>query len=500
MTTAGNTGSTKTGSGLFHLEGWRPFQLIFALGFLLYGHTLSFDIVGLDDDILLLNNRAILSAVNIGKIFSSDVFMSDAGLFYRPLLNISLMFDTLLGGPLFFIFHLSNVLLFLTAASLVFLFLVRLGRNRTLALTLSLLFLCHPALAQVAAWIPGRNDSLLLIFALLSFMSFQRFLESSSKLWLAGYLLFFMAAIFTKETAIVLPLLAAFYITRVFPGRVPRISMLAGALGSALILLIWYYARAGSLPPAPALGPVIIRNVFLNFPALIVMLGKTVFPFYPSVWLTLADANLCYGLAAAALLAAAVFSPGRARGNMLWFGLLWYTLFLLPTSIVTKGTSGIVYIWEHRLCLPIVGFLIFVSELNWVKSLDFTHHRASMGTALTIISLACISFMHSYNFSDRIFFWERAVEEAPSAPAAHLNLGVSYYLANLRQAAERQYLLALAINPNEPIVHNNLGVIYADSGATASAEAEFMKELKINPGYQKSRGNLAALRSGNWAR
>jgi Flp pilus assembly protein TadD len=108
--------------------------------------------------------------------------------------------------------------------------------------------------------------------------------------------------------------------------------------------------------------------------------------------------------------------------------------------------------------------------------------------------------MHSYNFSDRIFFWERAVEEAPSAPAAHLNLGVSYYLANLRQAAERQYLLALAINPNEPIVHNNLGVIYADSGATASAEAEFMKELKINPGYQKSRGNLAALRSGNWAR
>ncbi|OGS12701.1 MAG: hypothetical protein A2234_00535 [Elusimicrobia bacterium RIFOXYA2_FULL_58_8] len=489
-------GRAQAGPGF--LYGWRPFAALFCAGFLLYAHILSFELVFFDDNVLLLKNRGVLAGLaGIGRIFSSDVFMMGASMYYRPMLNISFMADTMLGGPPFFIFYFTNILLHTASAALLFLFLSRLGRGRALSFMLSLLFLFHPALTQAVAWLPGRNDSLLFIFVILSFLNFFKFLEDRAKAPFAGYLFFFLAALFTKETAAVVPFLAALYAALVFSGKIPRRAWAALAAGSLAVLAVWFFARSAAFPGTPVSGISVFSNIQENFPALVVLTGKTVFPLDPGIWLTLADASFLYGGMALALLAAAfVFSRGSKKG-VLGFGLLWFFVFLVPTLVTVDSVfNGLatVYVREHRLYLPLAGFLIFFSELKWVRAMDFRDFKARAAAAFVLSSFACVSFVHSYNFSGRMFFWENAVAEAPAAALPHLKLGLTYYLAGFTGAAQRQYGAVLAINPVEPTVHYNLGLIYADRGARVLAAQEFKKELEIDPGSTPAVEGLKGLR------
>ena len=60
----------------FALRSWRPYFLIFVIGFLLYGQTLFFDFIYLDDKEVILSEVAVLKAFkNVGEIFSKDVFL-----------------------------------------------------------------------------------------------------------------------------------------------------------------------------------------------------------------------------------------------------------------------------------------------------------------------------------------------------------------------------------------------------------------------------------------
>ena len=479
-----------TGSPAF-LKGWLPYLLLSGAALLFYAHTLAFGLTWFDDNVLLLENRRVLAdAGNLGRLFFTNVFMSESGLFYRPLLNVSFMLDTLAGGPQFAVFHLTNLLAHALCVSLLFVLLRRLGSGRTASFLLALLFLAHPALTQAVAWIPGRNDSLLFIFSVLSFLSFLKHLESGSRPAFAGCLLFFLAALLTKETAVVLPLAAAAYTALIAERKPsPRASaaLTAGALAA---IVLWLLARNTAIHCGDSLAPSVVLNVIRNTPALVVFLGKAVFPLYPEVWGTLAAANYAYGLAGAALIClAVVFAAGPDRRKA-YFGLLWFVVFLLPSLAAAKGGAKTVFIAEYRLYLPLAGFLVFLSGLKWFAADYPRPGRTAAAAGAALLAFALVSFPHSFNFKDRVVFWERAVQENPSSPEARLNLGLAYYLGGSGAAAESQYLAALRLNVREPVVHNNLGLVYADRGETARAQKEFEKELELNPGYSIAAGNL----------
>ena len=71
----------------------------------------------------------------------------------------------------------------------------------------ALIFAVHPALNQAVAWIPGRNDSLLALFVLASALAFVRYVENRNWQWLGAYLALSLAALLTKESAVLLPLI-----------------------------------------------------------------------------------------------------------------------------------------------------------------------------------------------------------------------------------------------------------------------------------------------------
>ena len=105
--------------------------------------------------------------------------------------------------------HISNIALFAASAAAVFFLFLRLGVPQTAAAVLCLFIVLHPALAAAAAWLPGRNDSLLAVFASVCVINFISYIENGKAANILFYSVFLTAAMLTKETAVAIPVMAA---------------------------------------------------------------------------------------------------------------------------------------------------------------------------------------------------------------------------------------------------------------------------------------------------
>lgn len=471
------------------LRGWRVYFFIFVLGLLLYSRTLFFDFSYLDDNTLIIDNYPIISNVkNIGLVFGSDAFFSPDKFYYRPLLTLSFMADAAIAGALPVVFHFSNILWHILAAILVFRLFLKWQGSRNLALAFSLLFLVHPVLTQAVAWIPGRNDSILTVFVLAGFLAFLNFCDSPRLLYYIAYLSFLFLALLTKETAIFLPVLVVFYFLFISPKKVAIVDRYLLLGGSAVIGFSWFLMRHFALGGETTQYSDALIQIIRNSPAILVYLGKLIFPFNLAVFPILPDSSKLYGLIVLGLLAAAWFFSREKRNNYVIFSFLWFFLFLLPSFIRINGLPDFL---EHRLYLSFVGFMLFLGELRGVKSLDFGRKNVKIVTAIILLFLAGLTWFHSAKFSDRFTFWQAAAASSPHSPLAQRNLGVMYYFNRDVKQAQYYYQKALDLNPREPMVHNNLGVIYLDQKDYVRAEKEFKAELIVNPNYDKALANLA---------
>lgn len=481
------------------LSSWfAPYLILIVLGSSLYARTIFFDFTYLDDNALILENYPIISQVNnIGAIFANDVFFSSDKFYYRPLLNLSFMADASVAGTLPVIFHLTNILIHILASILIFLLLKKLGQSKSLSFFLAAFFLVHPALTQAVAWIPGRNDSLLAVFVVAAFLSFLSFCDRPLLRYYLTYLGFLFLALLTKETAVFLPVLVIFYFLFLEPKRLEARDKWLLVIGSGAIGFFWFLMRRLALGTELTDYSQAIWGVMNNSSALLIYIGKLLFPFDLKTFPILEDSTLVYGLLTVLILSVAIWLSRRKRLKYIWFGAAWFLLFLLPAFIRPTGLPDFL---EHRLYLSFVGFLIILLELDWIRNLDFRKRSVSVPAVLILAFLAALSFWHSSAFTDRLSFWQSAATGSPHSPLAQKNLGTMYYLEGNNAQAEEYYNRALALNDKESMVNNNLGVIYLNDRQYDKAKQAFRRELQVNPDYDKALFNLGdlAYREKQW--
>ncbi len=477
-------------------EKWMPFMVIVVLGLILYFQAFFFDFSYLDDNNLILNNQYFLSNLaNIGQSFVTDVFhlFNHEAFYYRPLLTISFMFDYQIGGASTFMYHITNVGLHILATCLLFIFLKKLDYRKELAFLFSIIFLVHPVLTQTVAWIPGRNDSLLAIFILTSFIFFLKHLSEGKVKDLVSGLIFFGLALFTKESALVAIPAMLFYLLFIHKENKWSFNKFYFFFGTILSLVPWIVLRTFTLRGSVQITFLnMIKSIYFNFPAVIQLVGKIFLPFNLSVLPIMQDTTFIYGIISIILLLVIIFLTKIKRWNFILFGSLWFFAFLLPSFIRPNPTLVADFI-EHRLYVPIIGIFIIILETDLIKKIDFKKRSTLVITGGLILLFSVITLIHSRSFVDRLAFWENAVKNSPHYPLAHRNLGAMEYLDGDMGSAEKEYETALLLNPEEEMAHNNLGLIYANEGKLAEAEAEYKKELKINPYYDDAYYNLGLL-------
>jgi tetratricopeptide (TPR) repeat protein len=476
------------------LNTWRPYFLFFLIIFIIYGQTLFFGLTYLDDNTLILDKQEVLRDFrNINTLFSTDAFFSDNKLYYRPMLNLSFMVDAQFGPLNYAVYHISNLLWHLLAVSLIFLILKRLFKKPQLAFYLALLFSVHPVLTQAVAWLPGRNDSLVAVFILLAFWFFLNFVDKYKLSSFLLYLFFFWLALLSKETSVFFPLLLIVYFYTIGKEKkVARLDQGMILIGSAAVGFIWFLMRYFALQGGQISTESALISVFHNLPAAVVMGAKMILPFNLSVLPVAVDTSFVLSLIAWPALILFIFLSRRKNWDYLIFGVAWFLIFFLPPFVVSTAAP---YLLEHRLYLPLIGFLIALFSFDSIRNLDWNKKVVWSIAVLILCLFSSITIWHSRDFKDQLTFWKAAVKDSPHSPLANRNLGVMYYFNNDLVNSEKYYKASSALNPTEPMVHNNLGVIYMGQKKFKEAELEFNKELEVNPGYDKAIYNLNDLKS-----
>lgn len=461
---------------------------VIAFAFALYAHTLGFGFTYLDDDVLVLDDQAFLSQPSsVERAFSRPYFPSASRdhAYYRPLVTASFAIDTQLGGKDPRAYHLTNVVLHALAAGTLFLLLQAFGHRGNVALFGALVFAAHPSLTETVAWIPGRTDSLMTVFALVSWLFFRRSMEPGRWASRVIHSSAWLCALFSKELALVLPLLL---LTRlVLLERRPWRSCLAPwpVLGWVAVLTLYLAARASALGDNVGAEGLELATVVANAPVVLSSLGKLVLPVQLSVLATREGTWLWPGVLAAGgfVLLWVTNRPLWPRASRL-FPLLCFLAWVAPSLPASS-----VLTLESRLYLPAVAVVFWVSELAGRVAWP-VRSRLSVA-AIIVAALGATSFAYSHEFRDRATFSHAAVRGSPQSSLAHRNLGVTLQLAGDVEAARREYQAALAADPSEPVVRNNLAVILLRKGLMAEAEQELRKELAINPRYAPAHRNLA---------
>jgi tetratricopeptide (TPR) repeat protein len=472
----------------------------------------AFGFTGLDDRDLVVDDRAFLAdPASLWRAFARPYMqvVDAAHSYYRPLVTASYIVDAQWGLARPVAYHATNVLLFAAASALFARLLGEIGLGRGVTLAAGLAFAAHPALVPAVAWIPGRNDALLAVFALASWLAFVRARRREAtaaagpvrgaKLARGAHFALFGLALLTKETAVALPLVCVLHLALLEPeawARFRRPAPLATHAGTWCALVLARFA-AGALASGTAAVPSLsgLGGLPARFVStLTICLGEILFPVRPAVLAAAADAPVWPGLVAGAALLAATLVVPRVRRRVVALGAGTFALFLAPAAAV-PGTL----LADHRLVLPACGVLLAAAEIlraiasprplpgEQPPALD--GHLAGAFAAVTLAALAALTFAYEAAFRDPRAFAREAVEASPRSPLAHLCLGQSYQRDGDNERALAEYRVALSLGPAE-VAHNNIAVIHMAHGAWPDAERELAAEIAINPRYGKAYGNL----------
>lgn len=455
-------------------------SLISLLAIILYIPTLRFELTYLDDNVWILDYHWYLKNIaNWSNFFTQQDLIT--GFFYRPILNLTFMFNAVISGQNLAGYRIFNLALHVVNIVLVYFLLNRFSFDKAKTYFLTLAFAVHPALVSSVVWIPGRTDSLLGTFIFLSFINFLSYLEKRSWVNLLGHLIFLFLALLTKETAAALFLLAAIYIRLEKGWKGFDRHLLTGWV---VVGLFWLALRLHALEHAIAMNKkFVLTSLFQNMPGFISYFGKVFFPVNLSVVPNLRDLSLWPGFIILLAISDWVFLSKNRKNSFVIFGCLWFVLFIFPSLIY----SFILH--EYRLYVPMVGLLILLTQLKWPKD---KYISWTAGCAVTMLFLM-FSYFHTQHFKDRMTYWKNAVKTSPHLPLAHRNLGAMYHLENKLDLAKPCYEEALRLNPVEYMAHNNLGLIALSQGDLKKAEEEFLSEVRVNPVYDNVYYNLGVL-------
>jgi hypothetical protein len=542
------------------IKSWRPYLWIALSSFLLYGHVIySSEYTYYDDHFLIVENYSKIDELSdIGRQFLEDVsHQGQGGNLYRPMLNVSFILGTQISGTELWGHFLINVLLHTGSCLLLFVMLLNLGVSRAISFILSFIFTIHPALTQSIAWISGRNDSLLAFFILLCFISFLKFMSSSSYKWYFAHLLFFAFALFTKETVIIFPLVLLFYIFIVHKDKANTTQIIGLIVVWIVVFVNWYILRIAA-QIAQFTSPLrVIKNLFSDLWIVFFYFGKIFWPVDLTFGPLYPDINILPGILSTLFLLSIIIISKNRNWKMLLFGILWFGLLLIPTFIYHPYKVDIhIPYYEHRIYVPMIGIVILLSSLTFTKNIHLLKRLIPYLLGIVIVFLVWKSYSQTLHFQNFITLRQYSAETSPhdvwlyssiermslplslkqqiqnyqiplNAPVIDIEAGDStkncrrtrdiletlenrfkkdssnkeliHELAIVNYArgffirAEELFLFAKKLDPQNADIPYNLGILYYDAHRYRQTELEWLLSLKLNPSFGNSYINLTYL-------
>jgi tetratricopeptide (TPR) repeat protein len=493
-----------TGAGHF-----LPILLLTLVCLAVYGNSLSNGFV-FDDLAVIVENEHIKDLVkNLPSFLNASYFKIAGGeASYRPIATLSYYLLYSIAGLSPFYYHLASLILHMSNAVLVYLFLGSILRSNLSALAAGLLFACHPALTEAVNCISYNEDLLAALFFLLALLFYLK----SGFITYGLSLLFFLSGLLSKEMAITLPAIVVLYdLTFRATDPQPRLltaignsirarghlylGYLAVSLFYLFIRFIVFYNPKDAIKPH--YGSILERIIYLpghifNFIKLAIwplhLNADYVFS-YPSGFLELS--NLVGFAVVSALVWFSFFI--HQRGREIFFGTWWFLIALFPVYNLVEIFNPFA---DRYLYIPIIGFCLMVPvSINAVSTRVFRRPKALKAATLTAVifflsSYATVSYTRNRDWKDGLTLWSKTVTSSPGSFIAHGSLGRAYQEQGMVAEAIREYERAIEIYAGDYKAHYNLGVAHDRQGDLENAVQHYKKAIEIYPQYVNAHFNL----------
>ncbi|MFP4367972.1 MAG: tetratricopeptide repeat protein [Candidatus Kapaibacterium sp.] len=412
-----------------------PYVIYAILIFTVYSQVFNHDFIEFDDHKIIVENKdKIGNLSNIGQIFTHDVYFTNEQN-YRPILTLSFMLDYQIGGTNAFIYKLNNLILHIIFCSILFHFLIKMNFSREFAFIGGLLYAVHPVFVNPVVWIAARNDLLVAIFSVLAFMMIKDYFDKGGAKYLVMHALTAFLAFLSKETGVIIPLIAGIYILLVKRESLGSKKLWISISLWAMLFIIYYLLRSNALTASVIESGTMLENFLKNIRFVPELLSKFLLPYKMHVLSVFDTMLLISGLIFIGALSAGIILKKTKRTPVILFGGLWFFIFILPSTLITINTYDYI---ESRAYLPMLGILLILGEIIPHKIYNIRKMPVAAGVVIISTVYGALSFYQTQFYQDPFVFWEKNVKDNPRA-AFRQKLGQIYIKHDMLDKAEKEF-------------------------------------------------------------
>ena len=448
-----------------------------------------------DDAHTIVNNGAIRDVRNVPRFFADATTFSalPTNQSYRPVLSTLLAIDYWMGGGLDpFWFQLSGFVYF--AGVVVALGLVIRGMldahearpgNAEVAVAAAGIYALHPANADTVNYIIAQGDVISTLAVLVSLAWAQR----SAGARRSGLCALPAAGVLAKPPAAMFAPLYAVYawlFEAENTGRWFRVGVAFALCGAAT-------GFVSHMTPRHWVGGAASTSGYLLTQPYVALLYFKTF-FWPAglsadydlaPFATWHDARCVAGfLFMLGLFVATGFCVVRRRLRVVGFGLSWFIIALLPTSLMPLAEV----MNDHRTFFPYAGLAMAmagVGQLVWLGLARGSSAAGRMGVSGAVVAIwmvgAAATYQRNEVWKDEASLWLDVTMKSPRNGRGLMNYGNTLMARGDYAGALDYFHRALVFAPNYPVLYVNLGVAEGATGKAAQAERDFRQGLALAP-------------------
>ncbi len=459
------------------LNSEAPLRVAFYAVIAVYLQTVTFDFV-YDDHAAIQLNRWLDSWSGLRHIFTGQLWgFSDAFIparHYRPFELAWLWVVSHLFAPAPGWFHLAALFMHLVAVYLAYRLAKALLNDDLGAACAAGLFAIHPTKVETVAWITAATEPLQAIFifgALLAYLD-SRDSKTNAGKWVLVSFFCCLAALLTKETAVVVPaIILALEIWMPAGGRQQSALRIArAAVPSLLAVAIFLVARTAVLH---GLGEWVIPGS----PMTVLFTAPTAFWLYVRQILWPVRLSILYPItvidhfsgrqvllpAAGFFVLAALYWRWARRSAVLKVAAVWFLLTIMPVV----GEFQWAQLHDRHLYLPLfaVGLMLAVAmrQVPWPAAVRADSAQAAVAVALVLV-MAVVSAREIRTWDSDLSVFTRAVQVAPANSEAIDLLAETQFMGGQREAALATLQHGLQAAPNSDRLIFSLGSYYYEMG------------------------------------
>ncbi len=447
----------------------------------------GFALLNVDDTRYITDNPRVTSGLTRENVAWALTSLHQSN--WHPLTWMSWQLDVQLFGLAPWGFHLTNVILHVANAVLVFLVLYRAAGGWARSATVAALFAVHPLHVESVAWVSERKDVLSTFFCLLAMLAYVAHAARPSVARYLPVVVLFAMGLMAKSMLVTLPcvlllldawplrrLRTAAQLPRLLAEKLPLFAL--SAVGAALTLQAQERMMA-ALRPVP-LGAR-IGNALVYYAS---YLGRTFWPVgltpyhpNPGAWLG-ALPTLGAALVLGAISALCWWT--RARRPWLLVGWLWFLGTLVP--VIGLVQVGFLATTDHYTYVPHVGFFLMLAWGGHAICASRRWPRVVPGLAAAVAVGACVLLTrHQVGYwRDSVALWQHILDIGPEDAFAHAYLAQGLEAQGRDAEAEEHYATAMRLDTRWK-EHEERGLALEASGDLWGARRELETVLLVAP-------------------